>query len=239
MAVDHSGHRERMRTRAQEEGIMNFPPHEFLEILLYPLIPYKDTNAIAHELIDTFGSLENVFEVGYGNLMKVKGMTRNASFYISMIPDIARRYSICKLDAKYVFSTTGDLVRYLQPYLSTLTKEKFYVMTLNAQCALLSIKCLAEGVVNEAYVHVRSIVEEAILRNATQVVVAHNHPAGTTKPSRADIRMTENIMTALDSIDVTLVDHIIIAGNNYFSFSRHGGFDLLYRDDIDIDSDDD
>ena len=228
--ADHSGHRQRMKERAMKEGLMSFQPHEFLEILLYPFIPYKDTNELAHKLLDEFGSLEAVFEVGYDNLMKVKGMTKSACFYISLMPEMFRKYNLCKLDKKPIIDTTDKIIEHISPFLNTLTKEAVYMMCLDSKGALLGIKCVATGVVNEAYLHIRDIVEEAIRRNAVSVIIAHNHPSGDPHPSPADIDMTEDVDTALKSIGIELLDHVIICTNKYYSFRRHGGFELMYRD---------
>lgn len=227
MAVDHSGHRERMKERAMREGLQGFAPHEFLEFLLYPFIPYKDTNAIAHELLDEFGSLEAVFDVGYENLIKIKGMTKSASLYFSLMPEIFRKYGVSKLDKKPMMDTIEKIVGYLNPLLSTLTKESVYMLSLDVKGRLLGSKCVSTGVVNEAYLFVRDIVEEALKRNASNVVVAHNHPSGNPKPSAHDMEMTACIKLALDSIGINFWDHVIIAKDTYYSFNRHGGFEII------------
>ena len=228
--ADHSGHRQRMKTRALNEGLEHFEAHELLELLLYPFIPYKDTNPIAHDLLDEFGSLESVFEASPDNLIKVKGMTQNASIYLSLMPEIFRRFSQSKLDKKTVLDTTDKLVRYLTPYLATRSREAVYMISLDTRYSMLGLKCLGSGVVNETTLHVRDIVEEALKRNAVSVVLAHNHPGGNTMPSQQDMDMTEDIDAALTGIGIAFMDHIIISPNGYYSFRKHGGYDLLYKD---------
>ncbi|MCX4367000.1 MAG: DNA repair protein RadC [Clostridia bacterium] len=229
MADEHKGHRQRMRERAVKEGLSNFHDHELLELLLYPYIPYKDTNELAHRLLGEFGSLQGVFEADIDSLLGVKGMTNNAAFYISMTPDVFRRYHIAKLATKPVLSTTAAMVNYLEPFMSTLTREEIYLVTLDAKFRFLGIKLLSQGVVSESSFYIRDVVEEIVKKNAVYVVLAHNHPSGSAEPSKTDIDMTARLVGALSGIGVTLIDHIIITIDGYYSFKTRGLIDDMRR----------
>ena len=110
----HANHRERMRQRIRIEGMAHMPEHEILEFLLYPYIPMKDTNPIAHELIDRFGSLQNVFETSPKLLQDVKNMTETAALYITSMPQLFKRYSLQKLGEKPCLDTTGNTANYFR-----------------------------------------------------------------------------------------------------------------------------
>lgn len=227
MADEHKGHRQRMRDRAMAEGLLGFQPHEVLELMLYPYIPYKDTNELAHRLINEFGSFAGVLEAGYDSLIKISGITKNAAFYLSMMPAMFRKYHVSKLASKPKLKNTGDMIKYLQPFMSTLKKEEVYIVSLDADYGCLGCKAIDKGISNEAFFYVRDIVEEIIRKGASYVVLAHNHPSGNVLPSQADIEMTIRLKSALDGIGIPLVDHVIIGMDKYYSFRSSGELDRL------------
>ncbi|MBF0294962.1 MAG: DNA repair protein RadC [Magnetococcales bacterium] len=219
----HQGHRQRLRRRFQEEGLEKFEDHQVLEMLLFNVLPRQDTNAIAHQLIDRYGGLAAVLEADPVDLATLPGMGQAAAYFLAMIPPLTRRYLQCK--ASHPRPSLNDPFKareYVLALTAGRTEEVFYVLCLDLHARLLYPALVSRGTINEAHVHPRQVVEIALRHKAAEVILAHNHPAGTTTPSRADRNLTIVLMNALQPIGIRLVDHLITAGNQCFSMAQEG-----------------
>ncbi len=206
----HSGHRERLRERYIKEGLESFDDHQILELLLFYSISRKDTNEIAHRLLDEFGSLARVFEASPEELMKVKDVGMNSAVLLSCFTGLMRRYNQSALSKKPVLNTSYRAYRYAAELMKGRNYENFYVVCLNTACEVINAKKLAEGTLDQVAAYPRRVVEAALNSKAHSVILIHNHPEGTEEPSEADINLTRKINTALTSIDVELKDHIVV-----------------------------
>lgn len=232
----HAGHRERMREKVQKMGIENLPQHEILEFLLYPFIPLKDTNVIAHELIDKAGgSLNKVFNLPYSVLMSVKNMTRNAALFLSSMPQIIRLYELQKLGEKPMLDTITHSVNYFRTLLCDLNEEKMYLAIVNARGKLVD-KCEI-GISNsqECTLNVKNFINRTANAGANNIFIAHNHPSGDSSPSMADYDFTRWLVSLCEIMGLKLIDHIIVTADGYYSFNEHGDlkqYKDVYRDYI-------
>jgi DNA repair protein RadC len=222
----HEGHRKRLKERFLREGLDNFEAHQVLELILFYSIPRRDTNEIAHELLKKYGSLANVFEADINDLIKTPGIGENSAFILSLIPSLARRYFKDKWGSKPVIDSSSKAGQYAVSLFAGRLYEAFYVICLDAQNKVNFPVLLHEGTINESPVYPRLVVEAALRHQANSVILAHNHPGGSLKPSQADIEVTERIRTALESISIRVIDHIIVAGDKYVSFAEMG---LMHR----------
>lgn len=218
----HSGHRQRMRDRFIKSGLDSFEQHEILELLLFFGIPYKDTNVLAHNLIEKYGSFSAVFDAPLESLKEVSGMTESAAVLIKALPSISSEYMKDKLKNTVYLGSFHACSAFLKSLFFSSTKEELYVMFLDNSFKLISYKKLATGSVNSIPMTVRQIQEAVFYSNSTNIVMAHNHPSGIVEPSNEDKHMTKHLIESLSYIEVNLLDHVIVAGNNYFSFSRTG-----------------
>ena len=218
----HEGHRERMRERFFHEGMDHFSEYEALELLLYYAIPRKDTNPIAHALIDHFGSLGQVLEASVEELEQVSGISRNAAVLIKLVTEMGRLYLVKRAEENTVLRTIKDCGDYLKPCFFGRTNETVFLLCLDARCKVLGCRKVGEGSVNSANVPIRRIVEMALGANATSVVLAHNHPSGLAVPSDEDVATTQRVAAALRAVDVILVDHIVVANDDYVSMVHTG-----------------
>lgn len=221
----HDGHRDRMRERFFHEGMDHFSEYEVLELLLYYAIPRKDTNPIAHGLIDHFGSLAQVLDASVEELEQVSGISRNAAVLIKLVTEMGRMYMVKRAEENKVLRTIKECGDYLKPYFFGRVNETVYLLCLDARCKVISCRKVGEGSVNSAGIPIRKIVEMALKANATSVILAHNHPSGLAIPSGEDIQTTRRVALALDAVEIGLVDHIIVADNDWVSLSQSG----LYR----------
>lgn len=218
----HEGHRKRMKERFMKSGLDDFAPHNVLELLLFYSIPRGDTNPIAHRLIDAFGSLSGVFDATPEELMKVSGVGESTAILISMIPQMARKYLEDKADAVNVVGGCGDIGAYLLPKFIGRTNEALMMVSIDNKNKVIACSVVAEGTVDSAKVSRRKVMEEAMKVKATRVILAHNHPRGVAVPSAEDVAMTREIGRLFAQVGIELVDHIIIADDDYVSMAASG-----------------
>lgn len=217
----HQGHRQRVKKRVLKEGIDSFEDHQILELLLFYCISRKDTNELAHQLIDKFGSLSGVFDASPADLSNMIGISDNTSLFLSLIPSLTRRYQHGKFKNKETLSSTSAAGDYVVSLFTGRLYEVFYVICLDTQNKVNQATLLHEGTINEAPVYPRLIVETALRHQAASIILAHNHPGGRLEPSQADINVTKKIKIAMAAISIPVVDHIIVANDSYYSFAEN------------------
>ena len=218
----HKGHRERLKQRFLEEGLDNFTDIQVLELLLFYAIPQKDTNPIAHALLEHFGSLSQVLEASVEELQNVPGIGENTATYLTMLPQIGRFYLVDRSQREVILPTIDKCGAYLVPYFFGRGTESVFLLCLDAKCKVLCCREVGQGSVNSAGISVRKIVEIALGTNATTVVLAHNHPSGLALPSAEDIQTTRRVAAALRAVEVHLADHIVVADGDYVSMVQSG-----------------
>jgi DNA repair protein RadC len=224
----HAGHRGRLKARFLREGVDSFDDHQVLELLLFYAIPRLDTNPAAHRLMQRFGSLSAVLEADPKDLSSVEGVGANAAEFLTMIPQITRRYFLDRVKhTRKTLNTSEAAADYLVPLMAGRPEEVFYLICLDSQLRVLYPALISEGTVKDAFVHPRHVVEAAVRHKAASVILAHNHPAGSVKPSSHDLKLTRNLVQALGGMNVQVVDHIIVAGEQIYSFSREGTLPLF------------
>jgi len=193
-----------------------------LELILFYAIPRKDTNPIAHALLDRFGSLAAVLEARPEDLAAVEGVGQETATYLSLFPHVMRRYLKDSNSVGKILRTTEECGNYLVPYFFMARDELVYLLCLDGKCKVLDCILVHRGSVNSAAVSVRKIVEAALRVNASSVVLAHNHTSGVALPSAEDRYTTEKLHTALSAVGIQLADHIIVAGDDFISMSADG-----------------
>ena len=214
----HDGHRKRVKARYLAEGLDAFADHQVLEMLLFYCIPMKDTNELAHTMIKAFGSLAGLMEADPKDICARCSVSENVAILISIIPALARRYTKGKWGHKPVLTSSTKAGEYATSLFVGRKYEVFYLICLDSQNRVNYAALVHEGTINEAPVYPRLIVETALRHQANAVILAHNHPGGTMQPSKADIEVTKRIAATLEGISIHVADHIIVAGERYFSF---------------------
>lgn len=213
----HDGHRERVKNRFRQEGLDNFDELHVLELLLFYCIPRKDTNPLAHRLLEHFGSLTAVLDAKPQELEKVEGVSGSTSTFLSLITQVGRYYQVKRSEPGEILRTIEQCGNYLVPYFYGRENEVVFILCLDAKCKVLCCKKVGEGSVNSANIPVRRVVEIALGANATTVVLAHNHPSGFAIPSADDIQTTHRIATALEAVEIILADHIVVSKDDFVS----------------------
>lgn len=215
----HKGHRERLKNRFLGTGLDSFTDVQALELLLFYAIPMKDTNPIAHALLNRFGSLSQVLDAPVEELKKVPGISDHAAVLLHLTTELARFYQVDSAQRVEVLTSLDACGAYLVPRFFGRKVETVFLLCLDAKCKVLCCKELGEGSVNSTGLSIRRVVETALGVNASSVVLAHNHPSGLAIPSPEDIQTTRRIAMALQAVEITLVDHIIVADDDYVSIA--------------------
>ncbi len=222
----HDGHRNRLKNRFLNEGLTNFEDHNVLELLLFYSIPRSDTNEIAHELLNKFGSLHGVFEAGMEDLMSINGISRHSAVLIKMIPELFVVYGRDKVRDIQKINSSDDAKQFFIPRFYGKVREEVQLVLLDDKMNIIKWVKIYEGSVNSANVPIRKIVEIAIENRATNVIIAHNHPTGLILPSKDDLRATAKVREALALVDVKLLDHVIVSDNEAASLKDSGYSEL-------------
>lgn len=208
----HAGHRQRMKERFLAGGLDGFSDHEVFELILFYAIPRRDVNELSHRLIERFGSYNAVFDADYEEICSVEGIGENAATLIKLMALAWRRYALGDEKAPFVYDTLKKVGEYAVRLYVGVSVEKLYAMLFDNKMMLLDTVMLAEGAVNSVRVSARTIIEKAIKKNASSIILIHNHPNGVTYPSEEDKNFSQYLKNLLSNLDITLIDHIIVSG---------------------------
>ena len=220
----HDGHRKRLKERFLESGLNGFADHNVLELILFYSIPRCDTNVIAHNLMNEFGTLHGVFDAPIEALCNVKGVSMHSALLIKLIPEMFARYHIDKTKNPEILNSTVALGRYFLPRFYGKTTEELHIALLDSKKKLIKCEKISDGTANSALVDVKKIMAIVVNSTATAAAIAHNHPGGIAVPSNADVKSTRRLYDALQIVNVELVDHIIVADGDYVSLADSGFF---------------
>jgi len=222
----HAGHRERMRKRFLKDGINVFDDYQVLEFLMYYVYKREDTNPIGHKLINEFKTLEAVFNADYEELQSVEGIGPSGALLINFIGQLRNKIVYDSMNTNNItLNSTADIGHYCMDCLRHLNHERLMMLSLNDDRQLISRDIISEGVSNATSADIKTIVSTALKRNATGIILAHNHPGGNSHPSSADISTTSRIIDSLAGINVCVIDHIICGEFDFCSFYER---DLLH-----------
>lgn len=219
----HKGHREHVRQRFLTGGLEVFASHEILELLLFYSIPQKDTNPLAHKLMDTYGSLFNVLSSPVGDLQSIDGVGERTAVLLSLVFQVARWIRLEQMKGTGVnFLSTEAAGQYCKELFCGRHNELFYELCLNQRGNLLMCNCMANGNIVSVSTDIRALVRNAVLSHADSILLTHNHPGGDATPSTEDIHATRCIVEALTKVDIPLRDHIIVGENDVVSMREMG-----------------
>ncbi len=223
----HEGHRKRVKEKYVEYGLDVFSDVEVLEFLLFFAVPRKDTNEIAHHLLDQFGSLHGVFNASYFELLTVPGITANSATLITFISKLQRKIEISKTKSIRIINNSRDSAAYLIPRFKNEQEEVMLMLCLDAKRNIICCKELGRGTAVSVGVDCRKVTETALKVNAVYAIIAHNHPGGKLFPSVEDDSLTQILYKALRNVEIKLEDHLIIVDDEYVSYSDAGALNLL------------
>ena len=204
---EHSGHRERLRRRFIDNGLDGFEEHQALELYLFYAIPRRDTNPLAHRLLERYRNIGGVCDAPIDELERDFGLSESAAALLKLLPEMSRLYNESKLSDTNLIDpeTVGDMIA--RRFIGR-TSEAVALLLGSAKGKILYFDIVAKGSL-------------AIRHNARTAYIAHNHPSGSLLPSRADIDVTKLLDSTLSSVGVHLLDHFIVADNEYASLREY------------------
>jgi len=216
------GHLQRLRDKFLKSGLDGFHDYEIIELLLTLGTPRKDCKSIAKKALKEFGSLKEVLEANPNELKSIKGIGDNNVFGLKIAQAVARRYLADRIIDKEFVRSADEVMAYLKHSLRDKNREAFLVIYLNGRNQILKMEELFKGTLTTSAVYPREVVKRALDNNAAALVFFHNHPSGNPNPSQDDLTITKKLKEAAKAIDVSIHDHLIIAGNEVYSFADHG-----------------
>ena len=218
----HKDHRQRVRNKFLNYGLEVFSDHEVLEMLLFYSISRKDTNAIAHRLIDKFGTLEGVLKADYSDLIDVEGISDVSASLIMFNRELNQYVRTNSIKKKTDLSTAIKMGRFCANYFREHTEENFIVLSLDGHRKLLCVDVISKGSETETAYYPRKILKAVIKNKTSNIVVSHNHPGGSVEPSSNDVAITEKLSELMKDVGINVIDHIICSGDRFTSMFNRG-----------------
>ena len=213
------GHRQRLRERFLKSGLQGFQDYEIVELLLTLGTPRSDCKQSAKDALKKFGSLNAVLEADPKELQEINGIGPNNVFGLKLSQTVARRYLADRIIGRDIVTSSDEVYDYLKHNLRDKTQEIFCVLYLNGRNEIISMEELFHGSLTTSVVYPREVVKKTLKQNAAALIFVHNHPSGNPNPSPEDIKITKKLQEAVATIDVKVQDHLIIAGNGFYSFA--------------------
>ena len=216
---EHERHRQRVYNRFLREGLAGFEEHNAMEFLLFLAHVRGDTNEIAHDVINRFGSLSRALDAPYEDLLTIRGIGPTSAIVLKFIPQMCAYYLENKTKKNEKLNSSETMADYLRPKFFGKTVEEFYMLALDGKNNILRCVQISYGTGNATSLSISKIVAEAVKAEAASVVLAHNHPRGSAMPSADDLCATQSVMRALETVGIELLDHLIFTETEYLSFA--------------------
>jgi DNA repair protein RadC len=204
------GHRNRMKQLYLNSPTDAISDHNLLEILLYYAIPRMDVKPIAYDLMNYFGSLENVLNADVKELQKVKGIGENTAILISLVRSINDKMLANKNNEIKMLDNSHIMKKYFENLLQYKSDEHIIVVSLDNDLKIINTNVICKGSSNFATIDPKVLVQCVLKDDASSVVIAHNHPTGSVEPSMADVEFTASVLSVFRQINIRLIDHIIV-----------------------------
>ena len=218
--ASHLGHRKRMYEKYRESGFGSFSENQVLEMLLYNCYIRKDTNQIAHNLLEHFGCLENVINANVDELI-IAGLSERSAIIINEYHELNKYLNINKKE-KIILSDFSVAGQYCCEHFGDNNIESLFVICMDNSSKIKGVRKISEGTEQKTENFPLEILRAAMVMRATNVILCHNHPSGNLKPSNDDIINTNKIAILLESAEIHLIDHIICSKDKFVSLAQRG-----------------
>lgn len=214
---------DRPREKYAKNGAVALSDAELIAILLRTGNSSESAVDLAKRLLASSGnSLNSLSDMSLRELSQIKGIGQAKAISLLTAFELGKRFRSEKVEESLLIRNSRDVVNLMQDKIAYLDHEEFWTIYLNQSNRILRTCQISKGGITSTEVDTRIVMQEAVLNKATQLIICHNHPSGSVKPSRADIQLTEKIRGAAELLDITLIDHIIIHREHYYSFAEEG-----------------
>ena len=216
-----SGHRQRLKEKFRRTAGEGLHDYELLELLLTYSLPRRDVKPLAKELISRFESLAGVLDASPEDLEKVKGMGMSPAVLVKLTKHLSERYLAAEMKSKDALSSPQSVLAFARTKMAGLPNEAFLCIYLNTKNEVLRYGTINQGTVDKAAVYPRRIIEEALNLHAAGLILVHNHPSGHCQPSPEDRQLTDSITNVAKTLDIRVLDHLIVGRLGYYSFAEN------------------
>jgi DNA repair protein RadC len=223
--LHYLAHRKRLRERFRKGGENALHQYELLELLLTYAIPRRDVKPVAKQCLREFHGLAGVMHASEEELRRVTGIGENAALLIRLVKEMCGEYLAERMQKRDLLASPGAVVDFARLKLAGAPHELFMVIFLNVKNEVLDYEVIHEGTVDRAVVYPRRVIEAALARHAAGLILLHNHPSGYPEPSREDEIITIAIADAARTMDIHLLDHIVVGKERYHSLRDRGILD--------------
>ncbi|MCF6303446.1 MAG: DNA repair protein RadC [Devosiaceae bacterium] len=213
----YHGHRERLRERFVTNGPETMADYELLELMLFRILPRRDTKPVAKDLIDRFGSFSEVLGAPTHLLNEIDGLGPMAAIDLKVILATAQRFARDQLRDRPVLASWNKLIEYCHSQMAFEEKEQFRILFLDKKNMLIADEVQQVGTVDHTPVYTREVIRRSLELSATAIILVHNHPSGDPSPSSADVRVTKAIIDVAQPLGITIHDHVIIGKSGHVS----------------------
>ena len=217
----YHGHRKRLREKLNKDE-QALADYEILELVLGTVILRSDTKPLAKELLNRFGTLRGVLDAQDEDLRQLKGFGDSLVSHWKLLRELFSRYMESGISEKKQLSSPAEVAEMARTRLGRKEKEEFWAAFLDNQNRLISWERISTGTVNTTMIYPRELMEQALQRKASSLVIVHNHPGGNLTPSSPDIELTRHIVQAGRILGIRLLDHLIITADTYYSLKDEG-----------------
>ena len=218
----HKGHRQRLKSKALKNGLKSLSKHEILELMLTYTIPQKDTNELAHKLINSFFGFSNVFEADYNELLKQNGVGKETALFLTLLPQLFEIYKQDKQTTKQIkLKDLNSCLTYFRNNYEISSSEKLYIFCINNLYNLvdaIEINGNSDSLIN---VDPKTLISKILNSKATGIIMMHTHPHGDSSPSYQDVESTLSVMYVCKMFGINFYDHIILTETEYFSMGHN------------------
>ena len=218
----YSGHRTRLRKRILASKAGTIADYEVLELLLFGSQLRKDVKPLAKSLINKLGGFHKVFCAEVYELKQIKGVNDAAIAIIKSVREALNLMLKVEFKDKPILNNWKAVLNYLRGSMGNENTEKFRILFLNKKYILIEDYLQDVGTIDRTAIYIREVIRKALLISASSIVIAHNHPSNECKPPQADIDITMQLQQACASVEIKLIDHLIITQDNHFSFTSNG-----------------
>lgn len=216
----HAGHRKRLRTRFINSGLDGLLDYEQVELLLTYAVPVKDVKPLSKLLIKKYKNISSLLDTGFEELMEIKGLGESSVVLIKLIRSLLTKYSEEGMYKADILSSPEKVYEFAKLKFGPLKNESLMTIFLNTKNMVIDYEVVSEGSIDSVAVYPRKIMELSLSYNAAGIIIVHNHPSGDTRPSKSDHELTRELKNIAESMDIRLLDHIIVSKNSYYSFSK-------------------
>ena len=224
----HENHRDRMRKRFLSSP-NSFSKHEIVELLLFYTIPRKNTNVIAHDLVERYGDIRNIINASPQELVETDGIGESAAVFLSLIGKVMETISDENIKA-VSFHSLDKVTPHVLNVIGALSAEKLCVYYLNGKGSVIKSEYFTQLKPDSVHYEIEDIQKTCILVKAKRLIIAHNHPSGDLEPSYYDDKSTAKFISMAKAIGVEFDDHIIVGKDSVYSYKTSGRLEKIKRE---------